>query len=175
MFNIIVAIDKNGGIGKNNTLPWKLSKDLRYFSKLTKGHGNNANAIIMGRKTFESIGTPLSDRINIVITKFPKYTKNIKYFNSINDAINFCKNSDIDNVWIIGGSSIYTQFFERKIINNVYITHIDASYNCDTFINWSKYSHDFKLIDEFVTYENDVKLIFRHHSMDYQKYSSHNK
>ena len=66
-FKLIVAVDKNNGIGKNNKIPWYFSEDLKYFAKMTKGGGNNA--IIMGRKTYESIGNyPLPKRTNIIIS-----------------------------------------------------------------------------------------------------------
>jgi dihydrofolate reductase len=68
-YSIIVAMDENNGIGKNNKLPWHYSEDLKYFSKTTKSQSLNMNAIIMGRKTYESIGFALSQRVNYVLSR----------------------------------------------------------------------------------------------------------
>ena len=97
---MIVAIDKENGIGKQNSLPWHIPEDLKYFAKLTKGKGNNA--VIMGRKTYESIGKPLPNRLNIIIT-----TQKDKYQDSKNclftdlDGVGvFLNNNSFEEIWL---------------------------------------------------------------------------
>ncbi len=128
--NIIVAYCKNGGIGIDNKLPWHFKEDLKYFSKITKGLGNNA--IIMGRKTYESIGKELPNRLNIILSRNITYN-NIKTCNTIESAIEFCKIKSIDNIFIIGGSQVYEEVLNKKLVHNIFITEIDKEYECDVF------------------------------------------
>lgn len=105
---IIVAIAKNNVIGRlNGEMPWHVSEDFRHFKKTTMGF-----PIIMGRKSFESLGKPLKGRENIVITK----NKDLKYnldelniFYSLNDAIDYCKSLNVEKIFITGGGEIYKQ------------------------------------------------------------------
>ena len=119
--NLIVAYDEdNLGIGKNGQIPWKNKTDMQWFKEVTTGNGNNA--VIMGRKTFESLGKkPLSNRLNIVISS--------QLFNNINeqegyhvvtrleDAINLARSKDIENVFIIGGSKLYREAIEKDLVD----------------------------------------------------------
>lgn len=134
-FKLIVAVDKNNGIGKNNKIPWYFSEDLKYFAKITKGTGNNA--IIMGRKTYESIGNyPLPKRTNIIISSSYKNipSSKHKFVTSPEEAINFCTTQKFDEVWIIGGATIYDYFLTKtNLIDEIYLTYIDQNYLCDTF------------------------------------------
>lgn len=156
--NIIVAMCENKGIGYENKLPWKFSTDMKYFSRLTKG--NNNNAVIMGRKTHESIGKILPNRYNIILSKsIHKNSNNISFFNNIQDILTFCSEKKFQEVWIIGGETIYKQFLDLKIVNEVYITEIIKSYNCDTF--FPLLSKDFTLIDCNYEIENNTKLCFK--------------
>ena len=130
-FNIIVAYDTENGIGKNNSIPWHFSEDLKYFAKITKGNGNNA--IIMGRKTFESINKrELPKRKNIIISKTID-NKELTIFNTPEKAITYCKENSFEEVWIIGGSAIYNEFLMSGVINYIYITEINGYHNCDCF------------------------------------------
>ncbi len=105
---LICAISKNNVIGNENKLPWNISEDLKRFKELTTN-----NWIVMGRKTFDSIGRPLPNRKNIVLSK----NKNLKIdsvevFNSPKDVIDFYKNnSEQKDLYIIGGNYIYELFF----------------------------------------------------------------
>ncbi|WP_300757917.1 dihydrofolate reductase, partial [Janthinobacterium sp.] len=102
LLTIIVATDQQGGIGINNTLPWKLPEDLAHFKRLTTGH-----PIIMGRKTFDSIGRPLPNRRNIVITRNAEWRhEGVEAVASVADAIAL-----LDGVegYVIGGAEIYKQ------------------------------------------------------------------
>ena len=144
--NIIVAYCNNRGIGLNNQLPWHFPQDLKKFSKITKGNGNNA--IIMGRKTFESIGKVLPGRFNIVLSKNYNY-KNVDCYSNIEDALNICNLQKFDEVFIIGGSQIYEEVLKKKLIHKIYATEINCDFECDTF---------FPLINNFIleNYEKDV-------------------
>lgn len=131
--SIIVSISNNGCIGGNNTLLWKQSADLKRFKELTTGH-----IVIMGQKTFDSIGMALPNRYNIVISD--EKDKNIRgcvVVNSIKDAIedaNFINNEMgelKDEIFVIGGGSIYKQFMSYA--NKMYITRIDCEVKGDTY------------------------------------------
>jgi len=128
---MIVATDKYNGIGKNQSIPWHIPEDLKYFAKLTKGSGKNA--VVMGRKTYESIGRPLPNRFNIVITSKSSLELNTEncVFVNLEEAEDICNNTDFDEVWIIGGSSIYDIFLQKT--DELYVTEIDEAFDCDTF------------------------------------------
>ena len=131
MISIIAAIGKNNELGKNNKLLWSLPADMAHFKKLTTGH-----TIIMGQKTFESIGKPLPNRKNIVLSLDKNSKPNgVEITNSIEKAIKMSRTAlDTKNkeVFVIGGGQIYKLFM--NIANKLYITHIDASFpDADTF------------------------------------------
>ena len=139
-YDIIVAFDNNRGIGKNNKMPWHFSEDLKYFSKLTKGDNNNA--IIMGKNTWNSLSKPLQGRDNLILSTTLDITHNspknnyIKTFRTLDELEVFCINQNYTNVWIIGGGQIYYDFLNsNKIdkIDKVYATLINNNYDCDVF------------------------------------------
>jgi dihydrofolate reductase len=133
-YKLVVAMSLNRGIGLNNKLPWNIKEDLKYFSKLTKGNGNNA--IVMGKNTWNSIGSkPLPLRDNLILTSSKNNIsgKNYCFFNNINNLLEYCKNKAYETVWIIGGSSIYQQFLNLNLIEECSITVIHKDYHCDTF------------------------------------------
>jgi len=115
---IISAVAKKSVIGKSNgEIPWHIKEEFQHFKKTTFGF-----PIIMGRKTFESLQQPLKGRLNIVITSNINYNidNEIKVFNSINDALDFCKSLNIEKVFIIGGAKVYKQalnFADEMIIS----------------------------------------------------------
>ena len=141
-FNVIIAVDNKNGIGKNNSLPWNSKTDLKFFSKTTKG--NNNNAVLMGRKTWESLNKPLINRFNIIISsqKLDDSLPNVKVFKTIDDALQFSNSKNFDTLWVIGGSKIYETFLNDyyKQIQECFITQIEEEYDCDTFFpnlkNW---------------------------------------
>ncbi len=118
--NAIVAIDTNCCIGKGNELPWKkLKPDLKFFKETTSG-----SPVIMGRKTYESIGRPLPKRENIVITRdTEKRIEGCHVVNSIESAIELAKSFNTDDIFIIGGAQIYKEAF--NLIERLYVTIID--------------------------------------------------
>jgi dihydrofolate reductase len=105
---IISAIAKNGVIGrKNGEMPWHIKEEFQHFKNTTIGA-----AIIMGRKTFETLGKPLMERENIIVTKNKNYKVNfddVKIFYSLEESIDYCKKKNYDKIFIIGGGEIYKQ------------------------------------------------------------------
>lgn len=123
--SIIVAVSRNQVIGKDNQLIWKLSADLKRFKALTTGH-----TIIMGRKTFDSIGKPLPDRTSIVITRQKDYKiEGCIVVNSLEEALE--KSADQQEVFIIGGGSIYAEALTKA--NKIFYTKVHKNFDGDTF------------------------------------------
>lgn len=124
MISLIVAYDKNKCIGNNNTIPWKIKADMKRVKNLTTNQ-----TILMGRKTFESIGKALPNRINRVLTN----DKNFNYENIeiYNDSIEAIKNIKTEKLFIFGGSEIYKLYL--KFCEELYITEVDAVVNGDSY------------------------------------------
>lgn len=139
--SFVVAKSRNHVIGKDNQLPWQLPADLAHFKKLTMG-----KPIIMGRKTFDSIGKPLPGRRNIVISRdLHLKIEGCEVFHSIDDALNTVKTEP--EVMIIGGENLFAQTLSRA--NCIYLTVIDADFEGDTFFSAINLS-EWKLISEEV-------------------------
>lgn len=120
---LIVAYDRQRGIGVNNTLPWQLPEDLAYFKRVTSGH-----PIIMGRKTFDSIGRPLPNRRNIVVTRNAAWRRDgVDAAPSLADAIAIAG----DDAFIIGGAQIFAEAI--PLAARILATEIDDTFDCDTF------------------------------------------
>ncbi|MTI31058.1 dihydrofolate reductase [Xanthovirga aplysinae] len=125
--SIIVARGKNGVIGRNNQLIWRLPKDLKFFKQKTMGHH-----IIMGRKTFESMGKPLPGRTSVIITRNPDYkVEGAIVAHSLEEALNVCQKANQKEVFIIGGADIYKQALSLADI--IYVTEVEASFDGDAF------------------------------------------
>lgn len=127
--NLIAAVDKNWGIGYQNKLLVRIPADQRFFRETTTG-----KVVIMGRKTLESFpgGQPLKNRTNIVITKDKNYqVKDAITVNSIEEALKKVEDVPTENIYIIGGASIYEQML--PLCNTAHITKIDYVYQADTF------------------------------------------
>lgn len=123
--SIIVAMDKKGVIGVNNTLPWRLSSDLKNFKSLTMG-----KPILMGRKTWESIGKPLPGRENVVITRNPEYhAQGAIVCHSLDEA--FSQFGNQPEVCVIGGRDIFSAALNRA--DRIYLTEVDADVEGDTW------------------------------------------
>lgn len=124
MLSIIVAVAENGVIGRNNELIWHISEDLKYFKRITSGH-----AVIMGRKTFESIGKPLPNRTNIVISRNTELKpEGITVVSSLNEAVALLNPAEEN--FIIGGGSIYREAI--GLADKLYLTKVHHSYEGDT-------------------------------------------
>lgn len=126
MINIVVAKASNNVIGAKNDLIWHLPNDLKHFKSLTSGH-----PIIMGRKTFESLGRPLPNRTNIVVTRDQNWNaEGIEIASSLLKAIEAAKKID-DDIYIIGGGNIYKQAMEFTDV--LYITEVHHEFDGDTY------------------------------------------
>jgi len=171
-FSIIVAVDKNRGIGKDNALPWRLKQEMKYFKEMTTG-----NVVIMGRNTWESIPEkyrPLPDRLNVILSK-TLTQKDAKVtitsldkaiiMSSLDEALDFLAIAkglelpEASELFIIGGAQLYNDAIKHKGCERLYITEIDQDFDCDTF--FPQYD-DFKPIKDDVENEEDgIKYKFR--------------
>lgn len=124
MINIIAAIGKNRELGLNNSLIWHLPKDLEYFKNVTTG-----KTIVMGRKTYESIGRPLSNRENVVLTKSELTNPKLIVINELEKLKKYILEKE--EVFIIGGASLYNEFI--NLADTLYLTEIDESHVADTY------------------------------------------
>jgi dihydrofolate reductase len=153
VLSMIVAMANNNIIGRNNDMPWHLPADLAYFKKITLG-----KPIIMGRKTFESIGRPLPGRRNIVISRDDHYqAAGIDVVNSVEQALALVDGSD--EIMVIGGGAIYSHCLAKA--ERLYVTHIDANIEGDTQFpdfydgTWLMVNSERRLSDEKNIYSLD--------------------
>jgi dihydrofolate reductase len=156
MISFVVAMDENRAIGKDNDLPWYLPNDLKHFKKTTMG-----KPIVMGRKTYESIGKPLPGRENIVVTRDQSYeAEGTTIVHSVDEVLQI----NAEEVCVIGGSEIFKQFL--PVADRLYITEIHHTFEADTYFpelndnEWKEVSRTEGIIDEknkypheFVVYE----------------------
>ena len=156
ILSMIVATADNNIIGKDNDMPWHLPADLAYFKKVTLG-----KPIIMGRKTYESIGRPLPGRRNIVISRDQHYAAaGIDTVTSVEQALNLVNGSDglepVKEIMVIGGGAIYQHCLEKA--DRLYITHIQAAIDGDTQFpdydegTWGEVSSEWQAADEKNSY-----------------------
>ena len=158
MIKIIVATSRNRVIGNDNTLIWHLPADLKNFKRLTTG-----SAIIMGRKTYESIGKPLPNRRNIIITRDENYkVDNCEIVNSLEEALLIC----FENCFIIGGGEIYKQVL--PIADEIYLTLIDEDFEGDTYFPEIKEEEWFEVSKEY--FEPDEKNKHKYSFIKYERY-----
>jgi dihydrofolate reductase len=127
---LIVAMSNNRVIGRNNALPWHLSEDLKYFKRTTLG-----KPVIMGRKTFESIGRPLPGRANIIVSRSGFSADNIRVVSSLEDALNLAESiahiDGAEEVMVIGGAELYAHAL--PVAQRLYVTLVDAEIDGDAF------------------------------------------
>jgi dihydrofolate reductase len=137
--SIVVAISENHVIGKDNKLLWYLPNDLKHFKDITTGH-----TVIMGRKTYESVGKPLPKRRNIIITRQPITIEGCEVVNSIDAALQLCKSEA--EVFIVGGAEIYKQ--SLKLTDRIYLTIVHKDFDGDSSFpeldkeEWKEVSHE---------------------------------
>ena len=132
--NLIIATDSKWWIGKNWLLPWKISQDMIYFRNITVW--NWKNAVIMGRKTWESIPKkfkPLSNRLNCILSS---NISEENWFNSLESCLNELKNKDLEDIFIIGWANLYNQVLNHPLLHKIYLTNVEWDYNCDVFFDW---------------------------------------
>lgn len=121
---LIAAVDRQGVIGANNAIPWRLSTDMRFFRQMTSG-----KPVIMGRKTYESIGRPLPKRLNIVLTRQSGYQpEGVVVVHTLEEALEAA--GEAPEIAIIGGAEIYRLFL--PLARHLYLTHVEAQVRGDT-------------------------------------------
>lgn len=157
MVTFIVAMDRNRGIGLHNKLPWHLPADLKFFRHTTTGH-----AVLMGRKTYESIGKPLPNRTNVVLTRDPGFrAEGVTVLHSPEEAVRQFEDGEL---FVIGGAEIFNRLL--PLADKLLVTWIDHEFEADTFFpelredEWRVTSRTPGVTDEknpykfeFVTYE----------------------
>ena len=127
MITLIAAIGKNNALGKNNDLIWHLPADLKRFRQLTTGHH-----MIMGRKTYESIGKPLPNRTTIIVSRNPEYfQEGCLTASSLENAIQIAKNEEV--ICIVGGEQIYRKALENNLVDALDITLVHDEFDADVF------------------------------------------
>lgn len=130
--SLIVAMDLDRGIGKNNDLMWHLPRDMKFFKDTTQGQ-----IVVMGRKNYDSIPEkyrPLPNRENVILTRNTDFkAPDCKVFHSLEECLNHYQDENDRTVFIIGGGEIYRLALESGVVYEMYITHINKSFGADTF------------------------------------------
>jgi len=158
IISLIAALDKNMLIGADNGMPWHLPADFKHFKEITMG-----KPVVMGRKTFESIGRPLPGRQNIVISRKGFSADGVKTADSIDSALQLV--SDEEEIMIIGGANIYKQMIEKA--DRLYLTHVDAVCEGDAWFPEYK-KDDWNIINELFV-KKDEKNNFDFNIISYER------
>lgn len=125
--SMIVAYGKNWEIGLNNEMLWHISEDFKNFKAITSGHH-----ILMGRKTFESIGKPLPNRVSLVLSKSGFECEGVHTFANVQDAFDFARQSGEEELFIIGGANIYETLF--PYVDKLYLSEVDFEGEADAYL-----------------------------------------
>lgn len=148
LLSLIVAVAQNGIIGRDNQLIWHLPNDLKQFKRLTTGH-----PIIMGRKTFDSIGKPLPNRTSIVITRNKEWQhEGVVVVHSVEEAIAAAQQTQTDEAFVIGGAEIYRKML--PLADKLYLTEVKADFEGDAYFEaisnneWKEVSRVAHSVDE---------------------------
>ncbi|MBP3949913.1 dihydrofolate reductase [Bacillus suaedae] len=159
MISFVVAMDQNRAIGKENQLPWHLPADLAFFKRVTTGH-----TIVMGRKTFESIGRPLPNRRNIIVTRDDSYVaEGCEVVTTKAEVLELAEENK--EIFVIGGTEIFSLFWEE--VDRLYVTYIDAVFEADTYFpnieqsEWMLTSVDAGTVDEKNKYPHEFRMYDR--------------
>ena len=149
MISMIMAMDNNRLVGKDGGLPWHISSDLKYFKRITMG-----KPMIMGRRTFESIGKPLPGRPNIVITRNKDWDADgVQVASSFDQAVEYARQHDSQEVMVIGGASVCEQAMPQT--QRLYLTVIDHEFDGDTWLK-SYQPQDWRELSSEVHDETDT-------------------
>ncbi len=141
---VIVASTKAGGIGKDNTLPWRLPSDLKNFQKITKTTEDpeKMNCCIMGTRTYESVPAkfrPLPGRISIVLSKTRNLTEEgekVISASSLSEAVLLAQTDKrVESIFVIGGATLINEAISKKWCSTIYLTEIDKDFECDTILD----------------------------------------
>ncbi len=164
--SIIAAIGKNRELGKNNDLIWHLPKDMKFFTETTLGH-----FVIMGRRNYDSIPTkyrPLKERTNVIVTRQDGFkAENCVVVNSVEEGIALAKMEEDSECFVIGGGQIYDYAIRNNLVDRIYLTHIDESFEADTFFtdfDTSKWHQK-----TIMTFQKDEKNVHDFEIIQYDK------
>ena len=164
-FKIVVAHDDQLGIAKDNHLPWKLKSDLKFFRRLTSETSSVhlKNAVIMGRKTWESIpveSRPLIDRYNLVLSKSIEFDlpKSVFVCRNFQQVFLSLSNLDTETSFLIGGAAIFEEALKNALCDAIYATEIQGNFHCDRF--FPTYRHAFDLTEQS-DWQEENNLNFR--------------
>lgn len=159
--SLIVAMDENRLIGRDGDLPWRLSNDLKHFKSVTMGH-----PILMGRKTWESLGKPLPGRRHLVLTRDQGYVaEGVEVVHDLDQALSLCW--ETNQVFVIGGAEIYKLVLPR--VDQMIITHVDAVLEGDTWfpeVDWEQWQVEKRerhAADERNEYDHEFVVYKRKH------------
>lgn len=155
MINIIAAITDNNALGKDNKLLFRLKKDMAHFKNITTD-----NVVIMGRKTYESIGKTLPNRVNIVLSRNMKSNEDFYTFDSIEKAIEWSKeNYPQKEIFIIGGASVYDKALKDDIVDKLYMTKIKQTVDdADAFFPEIDYKRKWSITSVERFFENGIEF-----------------
>ena len=164
---MILAMDLDGCIGKDDGLPWRLRADMLRFKRLTVGDGHNA--VLMGRTTWESLPEayrPLSERLNIIVTRNEEYTiEGAHTCSSIEKGLALAEENSSDICWIIGGANVYEQC--RELVEEVHVTMVETNQSGDVRVglftedNWEKETVEIIPADDKNEYETTYMILRR--------------
>ena len=161
--SLIVAMDEKGGIGKQNQLPWHLPSDLKRFKKITMGHH-----LVMGRKTYETIGKPLPGRSMIVVSHQKNYSAiGCLVVNSLKSAIELVDEKHESELFVIGGGEIFHQAI--NLADRIYLTVVHTDADADVFFpnydlsHWDLISEENGINDSADEHSSDFKILTRKH------------
>lgn len=170
-FNVIVAVDKDNGIGKNGDTPWALQGEMRYFKEITTETCSDSkkNMVIMGRKTWESIPEefrPLQDRVNVVLTRNEglQLPPDVIAVSDFDNVLKLLENKELedslDKIFIIGGEDVYREVLKLPNCQRIYLTLMDSSFNCDIF--FPSFENEFEEISSSAKQkENNLSYFFK--------------
>lgn len=133
MIRMIVAMDPRRGIARNGHIPWDLPADRAHFKHATQG-----STLVMGHTTYQTIGRPLPDRKNVVVSRSPRHIKGVTV---VSDPAAYCQSAKLD-VWIIGGEALYQELMVYT--EELYITELEADFECDQF--FPNFNSQFQLV-----------------------------
>ena len=163
IISLIAAIDERRGIGYKGKLPWRLSADLKRFRSLTMGHH-----IVVGRKTFESIGKPLPGRETVIVTRNPEFeAEDCLITHSLTDALELARQRGETEAFICGGAELFNEAL--RFADRLYLTLIHATVEADRFFpeweedQWSEEQAEYVAADEKNQYASTFKVLTRKH------------
>ncbi|MDP2625070.1 MAG: dihydrofolate reductase [Candidatus Peregrinibacteria bacterium] len=166
-FFLVVAIDEDNGIGIDGQLPWYLSEDLKFFAKVTKTteDPDKQNAVIMGRKTWESIPDkyrPLPGRLNIVLSRSHTYflPSDVLLESSFGDALKSATEGNVEKVFVIGGGRVFEETLNHPGCGGLYVTEVLKKFNCDTFFPEIDSERFERVSESEILEEDDVQFRF---------------